>query len=136
MPRKKSANPEETLTRVLRIRLTDAAFKRLEKISKSSDCHTIGEAARKILSKEKITLFYKDITLNSTMEELALIRKELRAIGININQITKAFHSDKRENAQAFQIRRILPLYEKVEAKTDSLLILINRLAEKWLPRS
>lgn len=136
MPRKKSANPEEILTRVLRIRLTDAAFKRLEKISKSSDCHTIGEAARKILSKEKITLFYKDITLNSTMEELALIRKELRAIGININQITKAFHSDKRANAQLFQVGRVVSVYEKVEAKTDTLLILINRLAEKWLPRS
>ena len=136
MPRKKSANPEEILTRVLRIRLTDAAFKRLEKISKSSDCHTIGEAARKILSKEKLTLFYKHITLNSTMEALALIRKEQRAIGININQITKAFHSNKRDSAQALQVKRIIPLYEKVEAKTDTLLILINRLAEKWLPRS
>lgn len=73
MPRKKSADPDKILTRVLRIRLTDAAFKRLEKISKSSDCHTVGEAARKILSKEKITLFYKDITLNSTMEELVEI---------------------------------------------------------------
>jgi len=136
MPRKKSADPEKILTRVLRIRLTDAAFKRLEKISKSSDCHTVGEAARKILSKEKITLFYKDITLNSTMEELALIRKELRAIGININQITKAFHSDKRETPQMFQVNRVTMLYEKVEAKTDTLLILINKLAEKWLPRS
>lgn len=136
MPRKKSADPEKVLTRVLRIRLTDAAFKRIEKISKSSDCHTIGEAARKILSKEKITLFYKDITLNSTMEELALIRKELRAIGININQITKAFHSDKRENSQMFQLNRVTKLYVKVEAKTEILLTLINKLAEKWLPRS
>jgi len=36
---------------MLRIRLTDAAFKRLEKISKSSDCRSVGEVARKILSK-------------------------------------------------------------------------------------
>ncbi|TKC04209.1 plasmid mobilization relaxosome protein MobC [Pedobacter frigoris] len=136
MPRKKSADPGKILSRVLRIRLTEAAFKRLEKIARSSDCHTVGEAARKILSKEKITLFYKDITLNSTMEELALIRKELRAIGININQITKAFHSDKRETPQMVQVTKVTKLYEKVEAKTDTLLILINKLAEKWLPRS
>ena len=136
MPRKKYADPDKILIRVLKIRLTDAAFKRLGKISKSSDCQTVGEAARKILIKEKITLFYKDITLNSTMKELALIRKELRAIGININQITKAFHSDKKENSQAFQIGRLIPIYQKVEAKTDTLLILINQLTEKWLPRS
>ncbi|TCD03132.1 plasmid mobilization relaxosome protein MobC [Pedobacter psychroterrae] len=136
MPRKKSPEPEKILTRVLRIRLTDAGFHRLEKISTSSDCRTIGEAARKILSKEKITLFYKDITLNSAMEELALIRKELRAIGININQITKAFHSDKRVPSQNIQVTKIIKLYETVEGKTDTLLLLINRLAEKWLPRS
>lgn len=136
MARKKSAEPEKILNRVLRIRLTDAAFNRLEKISKSSDSRTVGEAARKILSKEKITLFYKDITLNSTMEELALVRKELRAIGININQITKAFHSDKREQSQTIQVAKITRLYEQVEAKTDRLLHIINRLAEKWLPGS
>ncbi|CAM4207702.1 mobilisation protein (MobC) [Pedobacter westerhofensis] len=136
MPRNKSAHPENILTRVLRIRLTDAAYKRLEKISKSSDCQTIGEAARKILSKEKITLFYKDMTLNSTMEELAVIRKELRAIGININQITKAFHSDKRENMQLLQVSKVVRLYEKVDGKTDTLLVMINSLAERWLPRS
>lgn len=136
MPRKKSADQEKILSRVLRIRLTDAAFKRLEKISKSSDCRTVGEAARKILSQEKITLFYKDVTLNSAMEELALVRKELRAIGININQITKAFHSDKREQSQIIQVSKVMLLYEKVEAKTERLLVIINRLAEKWLPRS
>ena len=136
MPRKKAADPEKLLSKVLRIRLTDAAYKRLEKISKSSDCRTVGEAARKFLSKEKITLFYKDITLNAAMEELALVRKELRAIGININQITKAFHTDKREQSQAFQVGKVTQLYEQVEEKTDTLLLIINRLAEKWLPRS
>jgi len=136
MARKKSAEPEKILSRVLRIRLTDAAFSRLEKISRSSDCRTVGEAARKILSKEKITLFYKDITLNAAMEELALVRKELRAIGININQITKAFHTDKREQSQALQVDKVIQLYQQVEVKTDTLLLIINRLAEKWLPRS
>lgn len=123
MPREKAADPEKILSRVLRIRLTDAAFKRLEKIAESSDCHSVGEGARKILSKEKITLFYKDITLNSTMEELALVRKELRAIGININQVTKAFHSDNRETSQASQIIQLISLGKSVEIKTDALLV-------------
>lgn len=105
------------LNRVLGIRLTDAAFQRLEKITKSSDYRTIGEAARKIMSKEKITLFYKDITLNSATEELALIRKELRAIEININQVTKAFRCDKRKYPQQIQVGKMLKLYQTVEEK-------------------
>jgi len=136
MPRKKSVNPQELLTHLVRTRVTHAVYNRLEKIQKSGDCHTVGEVARKLLSKEKITVFYKDMTLNAVMEELALIRKELRSIGININQVTKAFHSDKRESYQVIHVKKLAALYSTVDAKTAILLSLINQLAEKWLPRS
>ncbi|NQX56924.1 mobilization protein [Pedobacter panaciterrae] len=136
MPRKKSANPQELLTHFVRTRVTHAVYCRLEKIQKSGDCHTVGEVARKLLSKEKITVFYKDMTLNAAMEELALIRKELRSIGININQVTKAFHSDKRASYQIIHVKKLAELYKTVEAKTAVLLSMINQLAEKWLPRS
>ena len=136
MPRKKSSNPQELLTHFVRTRVTFAVYSRLEKIRKSGDCHTVGEVARKLLSKEKITVFYKEMTLNAAMEELALIRKELRSIGININQVTKAFHSDKRAPYQLIHVKKLAELYKTVEAKTAVLMFLINQLAEKWLPRS
>ena len=136
MPRKKSADPEKVLTHFVRTRLTEAAFKRLDTVRQSSDCHSVGEVARKLLSKEKITLFYKDMTLNSAMEELALIRKELKAIGININQVTRAFNINNKKHApQDFHLAAINKLYEKVDAKTDEILNIINQLAKKWLPK-
>lgn len=70
------------------------------------------------------------------MEELALVRKELRSIDININQVTKAFHSDKRESRQETHIIQLINLGQKLELRTDALLIIINQLAEKWLPKS
>jgi len=39
-------------------------------------------------SLEKIICFSKDVFLNEAVEELASIRKELQAIGVNINQQT------------------------------------------------
>jgi hypothetical protein len=136
MPRKKLPNPEDVLTHFVRTRLTEAAFNRLEKIRQSSDCHTVGEVARKLLSREKITLFYKDITLNSTMEELALVRKELKAIGININQLTRGFNiSNKKGNSPQIYVIEILNLYKIVETKTDEILSIINQLSRKWLPK-
>jgi hypothetical protein len=136
MPRKKLPNPEDVLTHFVRTRLTEAAFNRLDKIRQSSDCHTVGEVARKLLSKEKITLFYKDMTLNSLMEELALVRKELKAIGININQLTKGFHiANKKDDPTDAYIIEILKRYQMVEIKTDEILSIINQLSMKWLPR-
>jgi hypothetical protein len=136
MPRKKSADPEAVLTHFVRTRLTEKAFTRLDKIRQSSDCHSVGQVARKLLSREKITLFYKDMTLNSAMEELALIRKELKAIGININQLTRGYHiAGKRGQPTDYHLLQIAKLYQTVDLKTDEILRIINQLSQKWLPR-
>jgi len=97
MPKKKAKDQEQILTHPIIIRVTKTVFQRLDKKRKESDCGTIWEVARKILSNKAINCFYKDVTLNPVMEELAQIRKELKAIGININQITRSFNQDKAE---------------------------------------
>jgi hypothetical protein len=135
MPRKKLANPEEVLTHFVRTRVTEKVYKRLDKIRLNSDCHSVGGVARKLLSQEKITLFYKDMTMNATMEELALIRKELKAIGININQITRSFNQDKSETSRAFYVKKSADHYESVNVKVEHLLTLISKLADKWLQK-
>lgn len=70
------------------------------------------------------------------MEELALSRKELKAIGVNINQITKAFHSSGNDNAKAFYALKVAGRYEAVGTKVDALLVIVAQLAEIWLQRS
>ncbi|RQO75663.1 mobilization protein [Pedobacter sp. KBW06] len=135
MPRKKTSRPEQLLSHFIRTRVTQTVFNRLENIRQKSDCHSIGTVARKILSKEKITLFHKDITLNATMEELALIRKELRSIGININQITRTFNQDKVATHRAFYVLKVASLYKKVDQKVETLLTIISNLAGKWLQK-
>ena len=135
MARRKSAKPEEVLSRVIRARVTETVYNRLEQTSKNSDCYSVGRLARKILSREKITLFHKDITMNATMEELALIRKELRAIGVNINQITRSFNQDKAGTHRAFYVLKVADQYKKIDEKVEQLLTIISRLAERWLQK-
>ena len=136
MPRKKLPNPEDILSHPIIVRVTAATFKKLEKLQEESDCQSVGEVARKILSKEKINCFYRDISLNVPMEEMALIRKELKAIGININQQTHRFHISGSESQRAFYVLKTADLYKSVGERVEQLLIIISRLAEKWLPRS
>ncbi len=131
MSRKKSANQEDLLTCPVRTRVTQKTFDRLEKICNESDCRSVGEVARKILSKEKINCFYRDISLNAPMEEMALIRKELKAIGININHQTHRFHISQNDNERTFHFMKTAQLYEKVGGKVEELYLLISKLAEK-----
>jgi hypothetical protein len=56
MSRKKFKNQDELLTHPIIIRVNEHTYKRLEKIQTHSNCKSIGEVARNILSKEKILM--------------------------------------------------------------------------------
>jgi len=136
MARKPITNKEELLINLITVRLSDATLKRLEKLLVDSSCRSIGEVARKLLNKERINCFYRDASMAGPMEELALIRKELKSIGININQQTRYFNAVKSPAEKEFHAQRTVELYLKADAKMERLFSIISKLAEKWLPKS
>ena len=69
------------------------------------------------------------------MEQLALIRKELKAIGININQITKRYNSTWEEKGKAFYAIKVTELFKPVEERVDKLLRIVSKLAALWLQK-
>lgn len=135
MPRKKKENQEELLSRVLILRLAEGDYKKLEKLTNETTSQTVSEVARKILFKEKINYLYRDVTMNGPMEELASIRKELRAIGVNINQITKAFHTTSDPNRRYVHSIQAFNKNLLIEEKVDRLLEIVSQLTLKWLQK-
>ncbi|MDN3588041.1 mobilization protein [Pedobacter aquatilis] len=133
MGRKKAKNQDELLVHLLRVRVSDATMKLLEKLLAESSCRSIGEVGRKLLSRERINCFYRDASLTGPMEELALIRKELKSIGVNINQQTRYFNAVKSQAEKEFHAKRTAELYQKIDARVERLFPLISKLAEKWL---
>ncbi|MEH6307244.1 mobilization protein [Olivibacter sp. CPCC 100613] len=136
MPRKKHKDQEQVLTNPIVIRITLEDFDKLEKIRKESNYRSIGEVVRKMLSKQRITYLHRDISMNGPMEELALIRKEIKAIGININQQTHRFHTSQNESERAFFALKTASTYKQMEPKLERLLSIVSKLAEKWLQGS
>ncbi len=135
MARRKSPYPEQILTRHIQTKVTEDVYQRLEQLRAKSDCQTLGELARRILSKDKVTLFHKDASLDAPMEELTSIRKELHAIGVNINQITHSIHIASTDNQKNYQALRAVEEYKKVGIRVDRLLELITQLSKKWLQK-
>jgi len=133
MSRKKLENEAEILSHNLIVRVSEPQFNKLEKLRLESNCQTVAEIVRRILSNRKVNCFYTDITMNAPMEELVSIRKELKAIGININQITRSFNTYKAGIQRAYYVLKVADLYKKVDSKIDTLLILVSKLTEKWL---
>jgi hypothetical protein len=135
MARKKSPNPDALLTCHIQAKVSQAVFKRLEQLMVNSDCQSMGELARRILSKERITYFIKDASMDAPMEELSRIRKELNAIGTNINQITHSFHNTDLANQKTLHALKVAEQYKKVGDKVDQLLAIVSQMAKKWLQK-
>ncbi|PWS28496.1 mobilization protein [Pedobacter yonginense] len=135
MPRKRATNQDALLTKNVIVRITETTFNKLEKMRVESGSASMAEVIRRILSNRKIKLLHQDNSLNAPMEEMALIRKELKAIGININQITRTFNQDKVETHRAFYVMKVAELYKNVDERVEKLLVIISQLAEKWLQK-
>lgn len=117
----------------IRTRVTEKTYQRLEDLKNNSSCRTIGEVARMVLSREKILMLNRDVTMDAPMEELASIRKELKSIGININQQTRHFHTSQNEAQRGYYFLKTADLYKNVGEKVDQLLVLVSEMSIKWL---
>ena len=132
---RKKANVEDLLIHRINSRISDKAMKRLEVLLGKSNCHSIGELVRRIVSNEKIVTLHKDMTLQVHIQELAGIRTELRAIGVNVNQITRHFHAADTERKKMFYAMEAAEEYTKVGEKVSALMEMVDTLGQKWLQR-
>lgn len=135
MGRKKAKHREELYAHHIQAKVSEKVYNRLNQTLQNSDCHYMGELVRRILSREKITVYHKDVSFDDPMEELIRIRQELNAIGVNINQITHAFHTSDTPGKQVFQSLKVAEEYKKVGERVDRLLTMIYELSKKWLQR-
>jgi Bacterial mobilisation protein (MobC) len=133
MARKKEDVREDLLSHPITVRITETEFSKLNKFVTEGSCSNIGDAVRAVLNQGKITLYHKDISLNGPMEQLAGIRKELKAIGVNINQITRQFNSTSDGNQKMFHTLKVSEQYKKVDEKVSQLLEIVSKIAVKWL---
>jgi hypothetical protein len=135
MGRKKAAQPKENLTEVVMLRLTRGTYEKLDKIRRNSDCRTVPDVVRRILEQEQIIYYHKDAALDGPMEILAGIKQELKAIGVNINQVTRYFNRSATEGQRAHHLSITLQHYKQIDAKVSLLLTLISQLARTWLQK-
>lgn len=126
-------NKEEPLDQLIGIRVSTRCLNRLEELRKESNCQSLGEFARKILQKEQILWYHKDAAMDHVAAELAGIRMELKAIGTNINQVTRYFNSTSVPNQKIYEALKILDEYKKLTAPCDKVLNAIANI--KWSPK-
>lgn len=128
---RKKVKDDERLTRKIGLRVAGPFYDEMKGMLSKSNCRSIAELTRHILYKKRIILYHKDATMDATAAELAGIKKEIRMIGVNVNQVTKYFNSKAIPSAKIFEALKILDEYKKVTKKCDAVLDLIETVSKK-----
>jgi hypothetical protein len=136
MGRTKKPDKEALLVHRIFTRVDERSFQRLASLIAKSNCHTIGQLVRHILSKERIIVYNTDVTVQEPVQQLIQIREQLRAIGVNINQITHAFHRSETPEEKVFHSLKVADEYAKVGDKVEVLINMVAEIGERWLQRS
>ena len=126
---------DKRLTCRIHTRLTQERYDELSAMLKQSmGIRSMSELLRHILEYKKIVVQYYDTTVDNVMAELSGIRKELQAIGVNINQVTRVLHQLDLPEDKLFQAKEIIESFRQTEQKINELFMMMSNLSEKWLP--
>jgi hypothetical protein len=80
-------------TRIIGLRLTPQEYAKMERKWKASTCRKLSDYLRKHLFDRPIITTYRNQSLDDFIEETIVLRKELNAIGNNLNQTVKKLHT-------------------------------------------
>jgi hypothetical protein len=132
MGRKRNSETEQ-LKYKLTTRVDEKKHEELSGILSKNPNENMSSLVRKILLNRKVKVYTHDLTLDNLMEELARLRTEIRAIGVNINQMTRLFNTYPEEKKKEFYGKIAFKEYLKIDSKANELLLIISKLAKRWL---
>jgi hypothetical protein len=129
--------PEKvTRSEWLHIRLTPDELKKISGNHQRTTSRELSAFARKRLLEEPLTYYTRNVSLDEGLLELVRLRKELNAIGHNLNQQTKKLNSFTVTPGLGVMVENIKLLREQLDQKLKEINHNINHLAKQWLQGS
>jgi len=130
------ASKKITRSEWLHIRLTPDELKTISGNHQRTTSRELSAFARKRLLEEPLTYYTRNASLDEGLQELVQLRKELNAIGNNLNQQTKKLNSFTVAPGLSVMVESLKTVREQVNKHLTEINSAINQLAKQWLQGS
>lgn len=130
---RKKMKEQDALKYDIKLRVNQQHYDRLNRLLSQSHYRNMSELLREIVCERQVILYTRDESLDVVMAELARIRKELNAIGINLNQVAKQVNSATDKNKILLLGLESSEILRQVNKQITDLFPIITQLAKKWL---
>ncbi|HZK63342.1 MAG TPA: hypothetical protein VFC34_04305 [Puia sp.] len=119
-------------TRWYNIRLKPDEYLLLEGRFKKTRFRKLSEYMRSVLLGKPVTVNYRDQAMDDILEELVLLRHELNAIGINLNQAVRNINSAHGSADTRLWMHLLSVITGKLEPSVGQIKERMNKYAELW----
>lgn len=119
-------------TRWIHLRLSDTEHNLIKKKHINSTCHSLSQYLRNIIFERPVVTTYRNRSQDDIVQQMAILNRELAAIGNNLNQVTKKMHT-LQPAEQRFWGLQFSGQAETVLFKIEEIRIIMLNIAERWL---
>jgi MobC-like protein len=77
----------------LTIRMTEAEYEELIRLSKKTTCRQLSQYGRNVLLNKPVYVKYRSESLDAFLNATVDIRREFKAVGFNFNQVVHRLHT-------------------------------------------
>jgi hypothetical protein len=123
---------EEKRTRWYNIRLKPDEYEMLENRFKKTRFRKLSEYMRSVLLDKPITVNYRDKAMDDVLEELVLLRRELNAIGNNLNQAVYQISAAHGNADMRLWANLLSVVNSKIEPSITQIKERMNQYADVW----
>lgn len=125
-------NKEEKRSKILLTRLKPAEFTLIDNRFKKTRFRRLSEYTRSVLLERPITVIYRDKSMDEVLDELILLRKELNAIGNNLNQAVRNINCAQGYADTRLWVNLLSVINSKLEPSIIQIKDRMNNYADLW----
>jgi hypothetical protein len=126
---------QENRSRWLKVRLKPSEYEAMEKRFKKTTFQSLSEFGRAMILGKPQTILYRDKSMDDTLEELILLRRELNSIGNNLNQAMRNINSAHGHAETRLWMGLLSVINGKLEPAIQQIKTKMNEYADLWLQK-
>lgn len=128
-------NASENRSKMVPVRLTPTEYKTVQQAQKHTHFTKLSEYLRSLIMGKPVVLSYRDRSMDEILEELVLLRRELNAIGNNLNQAVRNINAAHGNTDSRLWLTLLETVNGKLQPSITEIKERMSQFSEIWLQK-